>query len=53
MTFLDAAARRATVFDVGGFRPPSGRGHSWYGRVDSAAVGEAWPVNPQGLLSTG
>jgi hypothetical protein len=36
-------ARRATIIEVGGFRPPDDPRASWFGRVNLALPGEAWP----------
>jgi hypothetical protein len=37
-------ARRATRIEVGGFRPPADPAASWFGRVNLALPGEAWPT---------
>ena len=37
-------ARRATLIEVGGFRPPPDPSASWFGRVNLALPGEAWPA---------
>jgi hypothetical protein len=42
---LDAARRRASVAQVGGFRPPGTAVASWFGRRFVGAAGEAWPLN--------
>lgn len=36
--------RRAIRMQIGGFRPPEAPGASWFGRVDLALPGEAWPT---------
>jgi hypothetical protein len=37
--------RPAIVMEIGGFRPPEGLGGSWFGRVNLALPGEAWPTS--------
>lgn len=37
-------ARRATLIEVGGFRPSAAPSASWFGRVNLTLPGEAWPV---------
>ncbi len=36
--------RRAIQLEIGGFRPPDDPDASWFGRVNLAAPGEAWPL---------
>ena len=36
--------RRATLIEVGGFRPPADPSASWFGRVNLALPDEAWPT---------
>jgi hypothetical protein len=37
--------RRAIHMEIGGFRPPEGPGGSWFGGVNLALPGEAWPTH--------
>lgn len=42
---LRARLRRPAIrMQIGGFRPPDAPGGSWFGRVDLALPGEAWPT---------
>src|SRR5437868_2274212 len=36
-------SRRATIMEIGGFRPPDDPATSWFGKVNLALPGETWP----------
>jgi hypothetical protein len=44
---VEAIARRASVAQVGGFRPPDDPLTSWLGAVKVALPGEGWPMEAQ------
>jgi hypothetical protein len=42
---IDQHLRKASIAQVGGFRPPKDPTSSWFGGVNMAAAGESWPTN--------
>ena len=43
--FEKSIRKQASVFEIGGFRPPDDPLTSWFGKVKVALPGESWPVS--------